>query len=97
MNVNTKKLVWDAVPKSEFKLILVRIFCVILSFYLTIQAYKALSLVEIALVLNTAPLFVGIMSYFVFKEKIRIFDLVCLLISFIGFIVLIVSDEQLDE
>ena len=54
-------------------------------FALTSQiiAVKALPLVLVSIVMNTMPLFTAVFAYFFLKERLKILEKICLVLSFI--------------
>ena len=58
-------------------------------FPLMITGVKYLPLVYIALATNLSPLFTAVLSYIIFKEKLKPLDIGVLFVSFIGVIILI--------
>jgi len=53
-----------------------------------------LPLVEIALITNLMPLFTALIGYFYLKEKLETFDVVVLIVSFGGILVLIFGGDN---
>ena len=84
VNKNLKQVVWDTVPSTHFKFLLVR--CAQNSLFILIQftIVKYLSLIYIGLATNMTPLFTIIISYVLTGEKLKPTDIGLILISFVG-------------
>ncbi|AJI45232.1 DMT family transporter [Francisella tularensis] len=85
-------LMWWIVSISSFKKIIPSdwrsisarvIFCFLAQIFLFISLSKGSLLITI-LLFNTSPLFIPIIRFIFFKQKISYFNFVCILVSFIG-------------
>ncbi|CDW80631.1 drug metabolite transporter permease [Stylonychia lemnae] len=61
------------------------------------HAVKYLPLVQVALIINLMPLFTAIMGYYYLNERLKILEIIVLIVSFIGVAVLIVGGPNEKE
>lgn len=70
MRTALKAIIYDSLPQGEGWRVIFRSVQVMFSFVLILQAIKSLPLVESALVVNLAPLFVAVLGYFILGDKL---------------------------
>lgn len=70
MRTTLKATIYDSLPHGEGWRVIFRSVQVMFSFVLILQAIKSLPLVESALVVNLAPLFVAVLGYFILGDKL---------------------------
>ena len=59
-----------------------------------IQAIRVLPLVEVSLILSTSPLFTAVLAYFILRDKLTFFEIICLLCSFSGVVIIILGKSD---
>ena len=91
LKFQVKQIVWDSIPDNQFMQVLFRAAQVMCTLYFAIQAIKILTLVVVALVLNTTPLFTAVLGYFVLGDTLTHVEKLCLLISFSGVVTLVLG------
>ena len=62
--------------------------------YFMIYAISIIPLVEITLILCLGPLISALLAYYLLRERLQRIEIVCLLIAFVGVIVLILADQN---
>lgn len=65
-----------------------------MTFTFIYYALKQLPLVIVSLVLNLSPIAIAVLSYIILKEKLAKIDIIILLVSFIGVLVLIMGSNE---
>ncbi len=97
INRNFKKIMIDSVtPDIRFQLIYRTIQANLTLLFLN-HAVKYLPLVEVALIVNLMPIFTAIFGYYWLNERLTIFEIVVLAISFAGVTVLILGSNETDD
>lgn len=91
LNKDFKSITYDSVPFSTVPSLAFRSFALVTTFYFMQAALMALPLVEVALVLNTVPFLTAILAYFILGDRLRVFEIICLIISFCGVVILIMG------
>lgn len=89
MNVQTKRLVYDEVTKKASKALSVRVLLGFIGVFLQMQALAGLPMVLTSISSNTVPLITGVLAYCILKEKLKAFEIVCLLLSMLGVSIMI--------
>ncbi len=56
---------------------------------LVFNGVRYLAMVEVALVINTMPLFTAVMGYFLLDERLHRIEVISLIISFVGIAILV--------
>jgi drug/metabolite transporter (DMT)-like permease len=65
-----------------------------LSFLFFINAIPILPLVEITLILSMSPLYTSVLCYLIFKDKLKPFELICLIASFAGLSGMVIGHQE---
>jgi len=94
MNVRTHHIMWRAVPSHSFGNLILRCTQGLLSFLCIYYSLKHLPLVVVSLVTNLSPITIAILSYLVLKERLARIDVVILVVSFAGVIILILGSVK---
>eukprot|EP00347_Sterkiella_histriomuscorum_P012203 403369499 len=89
INVNVKEVMVTSIPPGNYKNLVLRCFQAFLMFPIMMYGIKYMPLVQVALALNLSPLFTATLSYLILKEKLKPIDIIVLVVSFIGVIILI--------
>ncbi len=89
MNVNVKYYMYECIDRKVMPLFFTRIGCNILIMISVYTAIKGLPPVYVALTSNFGPLLTALFSFILFKKSISKLDIMVLIISFIGVVVLI--------
>lgn len=79
-----KKVLYDDVPKSMFKLLGLRIFMGVLQFGFMFYSMKYVPIIICALFLNMTPIFTSGLAFLFLKERITKLEIFCLLLAFFG-------------
>lgn len=95
MNVKTKDIMWDSIPKQQVPALATRIIQGIFNMYCAYLSIKYFPLVFVSLITNIAPLILAVFAYLIYKEKLSALDIVNLLVSFLGVAILLTG--TLDE
>ena len=94
MNTKTKYYMIDAVPRDQYKNLVIRILVGTGSMFCSYFAIKYFPLVLVSLVTNITPLLVALFSYFLYKVGLTRMDIANLILSFIGVAILISGDPK---
>jgi drug/metabolite transporter (DMT)-like permease len=89
-----KHILWDSVPRNMFLPIAIRCSSGMLAFYCMNTAIKHLPIILVALFQNTIPLFTSFFGFLILRERITLYEVLCLFLAFFGVYVLISSKEQ---
>jgi drug/metabolite transporter (DMT)-like permease len=92
MNSKTKYYMIDAVPRDQYKNLIIRIIVGTASMFCSYFAIKYFPLVLVSLVTNITPLLVALVSYFLYKVGLARMDIANLILSFLGVAILISGD-----
>ena len=94
MNKNIKPMIFTDIPRSQIKRISkVTVFCV-LGYFGIFYAISKFPLVLVGIIENTVPIFTSLFGVILLREKLTILNVVCLVISFAGVIVLITGGND---
>ncbi len=74
-----------------------RTFFGITSYFLVSYAIMHLPIFIVALIVNTAPLFVSIIAYLALGERLSLIEILCLILAFFGVVILIMSGNNYEE
>jgi len=96
VNKNLKKAVWDDVDRKSAGPLIFRSIQGSATNIINYSVTKYLPLTIIAIVNNMGPMLTVILAYFILKERLRLFDVVMLVLT-IGGVLLVVIYEQPDE
>jgi drug/metabolite transporter (DMT)-like permease len=77
-------VIWDSVPRSQFQNLAIRSCQGSLLILIQFTIVKYLSLIYIGVAQNCTPLVTVLMSYFMTGERVKMIDIVMILITFIG-------------
>ena len=66
----------------------------LLSHVIVFNAIRYLAMVEVALVINTMPLFTAVFGYYLLDERLMKLEVVSLLVSFVGIAVLVTGKNH---
>jgi len=93
MNTKTKYYMIEAVPRDQYKNLIVRIFVGTAGMFCSYFAIKYFTLVLVSLVTNITPLLVALFSYIWYKVGLSRMDIANLILSFLGVAILISGDS----
>lgn len=84
VNSRFKFVVWDSIPRHQFKNLAIRSgqACLLILIQFTIVKY--LSLIYVGVAQNLTPLITVIMAYFMTGEQIKTIDVFMIMIAFAG-------------
>lgn len=89
-------IAWTSVSPRSWKYLLIRASAISFSFTVIAFAVEAVPLVEIALIINTQPLLLAVMGYFIFGDVLKPLNLVLLLLAFVGIMFLVLGASATD-
>ncbi len=55
---------------------------------------RYLAMVEVALIINTMPLFTAVFGYWLLDERLMKFEVISLMISFVGIAILVTGKQE---
>ena len=61
--------------------------------FLLFYSISTLPLVEVSLVINLVPLCTAALGYFVFGDKLTIYEFLCLMLAFAGVTVIVIGSQ----
>ena len=93
-NIKTKIILWDTVPRRLIPALVIIVACGLASFLCLYTAIKYLPMLIIALVGNTLPLFTALFSFLILKERIRLLEIITLIVAFIGVFILLFDNKE---
>jgi drug/metabolite transporter (DMT)-like permease len=73
-----------------------RAVLVLLTFYFLTQGLQVLPLVEVGLIMNTFPLFTAVLGFLILKDRLKVLEIFCLFVSFLGVYLLVMGDNKED-
>lgn len=79
-----KYILYECTPRAMVAPLALRTFFGITSFFLSSYAIMHLPIFIVALIVNTAPIFVSIIAYLALGERLNVVEIVCLLMAFFG-------------
>ena len=94
MNLETKKHIWDSVNKKIAWALIGRTIFGVLTVGLQMTALKQLPLILTSMSQNTVPMITGVLGFFLLKERLSIFEISCLLLSFAGVSIMVIGHTQ---
>ena len=97
MNVRIKKFMIDKIRKERIPFLVFKVIQGLISHIVVFNAIRYLPMVEVALIINTMPLFTAVFGYCFLNESLSPTEIASLAISFIGIIVLVTGKHQASE
>ena len=97
VNRRLKYVVYDSVPKKQFKNLFIRGSQATLLILIQFTIAKYLSLVYIGLAQNITPLVTVVMSFYMTGERIKRLDLALIFVTFIGVTLVTLGFAQDDD
>ena len=94
MNTKTKYYMFEAIPASQYKSLVIRILQGTAGMFCSYFAIKYFPLVLVSLVTNITPLLVALFSYILYRVGLSRMDIANLIISFIGVAILITGAQN---
>ena len=88
---------FEEIPRDQYKFVAWRMCAGTMMGYFSIYAISILPLVEVSLILSTAPLFTLVFSYFLLRDKLTVIEFFCLVLSFSGVMSMILGDNTTGE
>ena len=89
VNKDLKLAVWDGVDKKSTGPLIFRSIQGTMTNIINFSLVKYLPLTMIAIVTNMAPLIAMVLAYFILKEKLTIFDVTMLTLTFLGIVIVV--------
>jgi drug/metabolite transporter (DMT)-like permease len=83
---------WTEIPSNLRKDLFLRVLNGLILMVIIYTSIKEFPLVYVSLVSNTTPIVTAVASYMIFKVKLSKIDIVVLIISFIGVLLLIFGE-----
>jgi len=97
MNVKVKRYMVDKIRRERIPFLVFKVIQGLLSHVIVFNGLRYLAMVEVALIINTMPLFTAVLGYYLLDERLHRIEIASLIISFIGIVVLVTGKSLHDE
>lgn len=79
----------DKIKRERIPFLVFKVIQGLLSHVIVFNGVRYLAMVEVALIVNTMPLFTAVFGYFLLSEYLHRIEVVALIISFVGIAILV--------
>ena len=93
LNIGLKKAVWDGINKTNVAPLIMRTCQGVISNLISTAVTKAIPLTIIGVVNNLAPVIVVIAAFFILKERLKVFEIVTIVLTICCVIVIVVGGD----
>ena len=94
MNVRVKRYMIDKIRRERIPFLIFKVIQGLLSHVIVFNGLRYLAMVEVALIINTMPLFTAVLGYYILDERLHKIEIASLATSFVGIVVLVTGKAQ---